>query len=79
MTNTIPPAKAGEKAFDGSKGRAIRQIQSISWKLPLLGQLKYCQSLHGASLVSSSLPAKTSGSLKGHIGSHAKGGKTKPT
>lgn len=39
MTNKIPPARAGEKAFDGSKGRAIHQIQSISWKLPPLGQL----------------------------------------
>lgn len=29
MNNTIPPARAGKKAFDGSKGTAIHQIQSI--------------------------------------------------
>ena len=68
LNNTIPPAGAGEKAFDGSKRRATHQIQSISLKLPALGQLKYCQSLHG-----------TSGSIKGRIGSHATGANIKPT
>lgn len=29
MNNKIPPATAGEKAFDGSKGREIHHIQSI--------------------------------------------------
>lgn len=77
--NTIAPARAGAKAFDGSKGKAIHQIQSISWKWPVLGQLKYCQSFHGAPLVSSSLPAKTPGSLNGRIESHATGGNTEPT
>lgn len=79
VNNPIPPAKAGEKAFDGSKRRAFHQIQSISWKWPVFGQPKYCQSLHGASLVSSSLPAKTPESLKGHIERHARGGNTEPT
>lgn len=56
MNYTIPPA--GEKAFHENKGRGIHQMESNSWKLPMLGQLKYCQSSHGASLISRSLPAK---------------------
>lgn len=53
-----------------SKRRAIHHIKNIPWKLLVLGQMKYSQSLHRPSMIFSRLLDKTLRNLKGHIESY---------